>query len=181
MSAGRVIDRRVALALAAFTVCGGCSLFRGEEMVGPYSYNRQSAEIQKLVRIGDPQRDVVQTLEKAGMVGEYSRFGSRINDTVYYCQIWNRADGEVWQMSVSLLFEERRLAGIALYDAAGDVDAGSGRNHPATTTGFPRTQNTAGARRTANQPSPWSTGSRRSAQPQPLNGRDARRQPFPTP
>ncbi|MFQ5733766.1 MAG: hypothetical protein ACE5KM_17650, partial [Planctomycetaceae bacterium] len=133
----------VVVSLAVLTLAGGCKLFGRDELVGPISYSRQTAEIRKIVAIGDPQQDVVKALEQAGIEGEYTRYGN----SVYYCQIWDRPDGERWQMSVSLQFQNGVLSAIALYDSAWTADrlpdddpsADSPAQTPARTTGFPRT------------------------------------------
>ncbi len=85
----------------------GC-LMPGAIEPSPWTYSEQQQEILKLVPVGTPRDAAVERLQKAGIDGTFG-----VSDTVYYCDIWNRPDGERWHLNVALYFDDEGL----LYDS----------------------------------------------------------------
>ena len=79
----------------------GCHFFGKKKISEPLPYLKQVAEIQEIVPVGTPREEAVRKLEEAGVQGDFS--ASR--KTIYYCDLWNRKNGERWPLNVALLFD----------------------------------------------------------------------------
>ena len=112
----------VGVVLIGAAALGGCRLFDSGKINGTMGYRQQMSEITRVAPYGTPRAKAVASLEKAGVVGEYSRAGN----TIYYCQLWNRPDGKRWHMTVALLFNAKdEFYAVNLADAdikQGDAD-----------------------------------------------------------
>lgn len=79
----------------------GCRLTDPGVTAAPLSVAQQRAAILKIVPVGTPRDKVVGKLHTAGIGGT---FGT--GDSIYYCDMWKRDDGQMWQLDVALLFDE---------------------------------------------------------------------------
>jgi len=68
----------------------------------PLVYSALSSEVLEIVPLGTERDSALQKLKSAGI--EYS---SGSNESIYYCDIWNREDGHRWLISIALLFDEQ--------------------------------------------------------------------------
>jgi len=93
----------------------GCGLFSRSGIRGPMSYRDQEAAITKIAPYGTERQAAISKLQQAGIVGEFSQVGN----SIFYCQLWERSNGERWHMSVALLFDARgKLYAINPSDSA---------------------------------------------------------------
>lgn len=90
----------IAAGLIALTVAGCVSLNR-PIMACPLTYSEQEKEILSLVPKGTRRDDALKRLAAAGVEGSYG-----ISHRVYYCDLWNRKNGERWHINVALLFDD---------------------------------------------------------------------------
>lgn len=99
----RAVSRSVVClcGVAWIAAAGGCQLSGDRVVASPMSYSEQEREILTLVPIGTPREKALETLTTAGIRGE---FGT--NDTIYYCDLWKRDDGQQWHLNVALLFDD---------------------------------------------------------------------------
>jgi hypothetical protein len=86
------------VALASF----GCSSVGRAIVPCPLTYADQEKEVLAVVPKGTRREDVLRRLHAAGIEGSFG-----ISQRVYYCDLWNRPDGQRWQMNIALLFDEK--------------------------------------------------------------------------
>ena len=79
----------------------GCALLSASPEKVKQTYTTQQSELFQICPKGTERVQVESALKEAGIEGE---FGA--NQSIYYCDAWNREDGEVWEMNVALLFDE---------------------------------------------------------------------------
>ena len=79
----------------------GCQFNKTMIMENPMTYREQVAEIEKIVVVGTHRDQAAEKLEAAGIKGSFGE-----NKSIYYCNLWDRENGETWQMDVALLFDE---------------------------------------------------------------------------
>ena len=92
------------LRLTGWLTCllsAGCQLNSQQIVASPLSYRDQEAEILKIVPEGTPRQEAIEKLAAAGIQGELG--GKR---TIYYCDLWEREDGQRWHLNVALLFND---------------------------------------------------------------------------
>lgn len=107
---------RLAL-IALFSVAVGCQLTPAPGLVEcPLAVTQQAAEVVRVAPLGTPRDDVMQRLKDAGIRGNFGE-----NESIFYCDVWNRDSGERWHINVVLLFD---TAG-RLYATRPDLAAGS--------------------------------------------------------
>ncbi len=96
------------LALVVFLGCtAGCQTTPAPGLVScPLPVDEQTAQILDIVPLGTPRDVVIEKLEKAGVIGNFSTGDSK---TTYYCDIWQREKDERWHINVVLLFDENGL------------------------------------------------------------------------
>lgn len=92
--------RWIAASWIALTITGCVSLNRSI-MPCPLSYSEQEKEILTIVPKGTRREEVLRRLAAAGLEGS---FGS--SRRVYYCDLWNRKNGDRWHVNVALLFDD---------------------------------------------------------------------------
>jgi hypothetical protein len=92
--------RWAAASLIALTVTGCASLNRSI-MPCPLTYSEQEKEILAIVPKGTRREDTLRRLTAAGVEGSFG-----ISRRVYYCDLWNRTNGERWHINVALLFDD---------------------------------------------------------------------------
>jgi hypothetical protein len=85
----------LALALA------GCASLSTQIIPCPLTYSEQEKEVLNVVPKGTRRDDALRKLAAAGIEGSFG-----ISRRVYYCDLWNRPDGNRWHMNVALLFDE---------------------------------------------------------------------------
>ena len=101
------LRRMVVMAIAgAFNVAlvfsqTGCNFGKPRFITNPLSYAEQEAAILEVVPIGTPREAAVKQLEDAGIVGSFG-----VNDSIFYCDLWERSDGLRWHVNVALLFDQ---------------------------------------------------------------------------
>jgi hypothetical protein len=91
-----------ALCIILSAVLVGCFTGRGRVVPSPLGYTEQSASILKIAPVGTPRELAVQSLSAAGIEGTYSRGGN----SIYYCDLWQRENGDRWHLDVAILFDD---------------------------------------------------------------------------
>jgi hypothetical protein len=92
--------RWTAAGLIALTLTGCVSLNRAI-MPCPLTYSEQEKEILTVVPKGTRRDEALRRLVAAGVEGSFG-----ISQRVYYCDLWNRKNGERWHINVALLFDD---------------------------------------------------------------------------
>jgi hypothetical protein len=92
--------RWTAAGLIALTITGCVSLNRSI-MPCPLTYSEQEREILTILPKGTRREEAMRRLTAAGVEGS---FGS--SRRVYYCDLWNRKNGDRWHINVALLFDD---------------------------------------------------------------------------
>ena len=89
-----------AAALLGLTLAG-CLSFPRPIMPSPLSYSEQEKELLAIVPKGTRREEALRRLAAAGIEGSFG-----ISHRVYYCDLWNRSNGERWHINVALLFDD---------------------------------------------------------------------------
>jgi hypothetical protein len=92
--------RWTAASLIALTLAGCLSLNRAI-MPCPLTYSEQEKEILAVVPKGTSREEALRRLTAAGIEGSFG-----VSQRVYYCDLWNRKNGERWHVNVALLFDD---------------------------------------------------------------------------
>lgn len=79
----------------------GCQLTGARVIPSPLTYSEQEKEILAIVPLGIDRDEAVKKLAAAGVRGEFGTSRS-----IYYCDLWERKNGELWHMNVALLFDK---------------------------------------------------------------------------
>lgn len=79
----------------------GCQMTNGRIIPSPLSYSEQEKELLVIAPVGTDREEAVRKLSAAGIEGD---FGS--SRSIYYCDLWNRKNGERWHMNVALMFDK---------------------------------------------------------------------------
>ncbi len=97
--------RRATVPVAAFLglALSGCMLESTPILPAPVSSAEQQYEVLQIVKPGTTREEAVALLDEAGIQGSFGTTGAR---SVYYCDVWNREDGERWHLDVAVLFDE---------------------------------------------------------------------------
>jgi hypothetical protein len=112
------------LALSA-AGCASSSL-TGRLVDNPLPTAEQQDEVLKLVPVGTPRAEALETLASAGI-----EVHEGASNTIYYCDIWRRKDGSRWQMDVALLFDKQgNLYRTRSAQALTEVDSAAGLAEP---------------------------------------------------
>ena len=80
----------------------GCRLGDSKIASSPHSYDEQVAAVLKVALVGSQRDQVVRALEAAGIRGSFG-----VSQSTYYCDVWQREDGSLWDLDVALLFDEQ--------------------------------------------------------------------------
>jgi len=91
---------RTAAVLAALTWVGCVGIPR-QIVPCPLTYSEQEKELLTVVPKGIRREEVLRRLGTAGIEGSFG-----ISRRVYYCDLWNRPNGDRWHMNVALLFDD---------------------------------------------------------------------------
>jgi hypothetical protein len=92
--------RWTAASLIALIIAGCVSLNR-PIMSCPLTYSEQEKQILAVVPKGTQRQEALRRLAAAGIEGSFG-----ISQRVYYCDLWNRKNGERWHVNVALLFDD---------------------------------------------------------------------------
>ncbi|QDU48963.1 hypothetical protein [Gimesia panareensis] len=90
-----------ALGLLGLCIAVGCTGLR-QVVPAPLVFEEQSKEILAIVPMGTPKEEAVRKLTEAGISGEFAS-----SPSIYYCDLWERENGNRWHMNVALLFNEQ--------------------------------------------------------------------------
>jgi hypothetical protein len=94
------LPRLAAAVLIALGVIGCASLPRAI-VPCPLTYSEQEKELLTVVPKGIRREEALRRLTAAGVEGSFG-----ISHRVYYCDLWNRPNGERWHINVALLFDD---------------------------------------------------------------------------
>jgi hypothetical protein len=78
----------------------GCHSGAPRLAASPLSVAEQQAAILKIAPLGTPREELLERLKEAGI---QATPGS--SPSIYYCDVWNREDGQRWHLDVALLFD----------------------------------------------------------------------------
>jgi len=81
-------------------VFSGCQL-RGDHALTSPSYQEQKQAVLDVVPLRTTRQQAVEKLHSAGVEGTFG-----ISKSVYYCDLWNRQDGQRWHLDVALFFDQ---------------------------------------------------------------------------
>ena len=102
----------------------GCMLESTPILPAPVSTSEQQLEVLQIVKPGTPRDEAIALLNEAGIHGSFGTTGAK---AVYYCDVWNREDGERWHLDVALLFDESgRVINTRLGESATTTDVSGG-------------------------------------------------------
>lgn len=90
----------IALLLSALVLLSACATGPGRIVASPLSSEQQQQAVLDIVPLGTSRVDAEKSLQKAGI-----SMSPGSNATISYCALWNRDDGERWEMNVALLFD----------------------------------------------------------------------------
>jgi hypothetical protein len=93
--------RSTAAGLVALTLLGCLSMSRAIVQC-PLTYSEQEKELLTVVPKGLRREEALKRLAAAGVEGSFG-----ISRRVYYCDLWNRKNGERWHINVALLFDDQ--------------------------------------------------------------------------
>jgi hypothetical protein len=85
----------------ALCILAGCASLSTQIIPCPLTYSEQTKEVLNVVPKGTRREDALRKLAAAGIEGS---FGT--SQRIYYCELWNRPDGNRWHLNVALLFDE---------------------------------------------------------------------------
>jgi hypothetical protein len=107
----------VAVAWCAVTlVAAGCQLTPAPGLsVCPWPAGEQVQRVLDLAPLGSDRETVIERLNAAGVQGTFGE-----NQSIYYCDIWQR-DAERWHINVVLLFDEQGKLYATRPTTQGDV------------------------------------------------------------
>lgn len=104
------IRKMNACLLLLFLGAAGCATGPKLIVESPLSSEEQQQAILKIAPKGTERAEVLRRLDKAGI--QYEKSGPRVgnsmqgmSDSMYYCSIWNKSNGERWFLNVALLFD----------------------------------------------------------------------------
>ncbi len=92
--------RATAAGLVALALIGCISLSRSI-VPCPLTYSEQEKELLAVVPKGLRREEALRRLTAAGVEGSFG-----ISRRVYYCDLWNRPNGDRWHINVALLFDD---------------------------------------------------------------------------
>jgi len=86
-------------------VCGplaGCQLTPSPSLVScPLPVAEQAAKVLQVTPLGTPREEAMKRLNEAGIHGNFGE-----NQSIFYCDWWERDKSERWHLNVVLLFDE---------------------------------------------------------------------------
>lgn len=136
----------------------GCAAGPGRIANSPLTVGQQQKAILEIVPLGTPRLDAIRKLTEAGL-----ELSPGTSESTYYCDVWNRQDGQRWRVDVALLFDETGvLYGTkqAQSTTSLDTDSAAGKGRPAGAVA--RTPAAASRSETGTASAPVTAGSRTS-------------------
>ena len=113
--------RRFWSACAAAVIVGwviGCQMTPAPGLVTcPLPSTEQVHSILEIAPLGTSRDDTIAQLEKAGIRGWFGE-----NQSIYYCDIWDRGEGIRWHINVALLFDDSGQLYATRPDRSGNID-----------------------------------------------------------
>ena len=88
-----------------FTLCyaAGCQLTPSPGLVAcPLPVAEQAAKVVEVAPLGSTREEAMKRLTDAGIRGNFGE-----NESLFYCDVWERDQTERWHMNVVLLFDEQ--------------------------------------------------------------------------
>jgi len=110
---------------------GGCQVVGKKRIIPcPLSFKDQTRQILKITPLKTSRDEVVEKLTAAGIEGAFGASHlqqDEVQKSIYYCDVWNRENGERWHVDVALLFDGSGLLyGTRQGEAKTGFEAGSG-------------------------------------------------------
>ena len=103
----------------------GCHLGGRPIQPCPLTYAEQSRDILRIVPLGTARDEAIAKLRAAGIGSSPGT-----NESIYYCDVWNRPEGERWFINIALMFDEQGN----LYEARpADAEVWPDQKPPSTT------------------------------------------------
>ena len=97
---GRRAPLPCGVALLLYCLCG-CAGGPERISASPLSSEEQQRAVLEIVPLGTPRLESIRRLKDAGF-----EMTPGTAESVYYCDIWNRQDGQRWHMNVALQFDQ---------------------------------------------------------------------------
>lgn len=92
---------RLTAACAVAVSLAGCLSLTRPIVPCPLTYSEQEKELLAVVPKGIRREEALRRLTAAGVEGSFG-----ISRRVYYCDLWNRSNGDRWHINVALLFDD---------------------------------------------------------------------------
>jgi hypothetical protein len=89
------------LAVFLGLIVAGCATLPHAITPCPLTYSEQEKELLAIVPKGIQRDEALRRLAAAGVEGSFG-----ISRRVYYCDLWNRPNGDRWHINVALLFDD---------------------------------------------------------------------------
>lgn len=82
----------------------GCMLESTPILPAPIPASEQQFSVLEIVQPGTERDEAIARLNEAGILGSFGATGAK---SVFYCDVWNREDGERWHLDVAVLFDDQ--------------------------------------------------------------------------
>ncbi|MDX1970844.1 MAG: hypothetical protein SFV23_27000 [Planctomycetaceae bacterium] len=106
------------LLLGSAALVIGCQLTPAPGLVNcPLPTNEQVREVLRIVPLGISREEAKKRLVEAGFAGNFGE-----NESIYYCDIWDKGDGVRWHINVTLLFDDEGHLYATRPDVNGAID-----------------------------------------------------------
>lgn len=106
------------LLLGSAALVIGCQLTPAPGLVNcPLPTNEQVREVLRIVPLGTSREEAKKRLVEAGFAGNFGE-----NESIYYCDIWDKGDGVRWHINVTLLFDDEGQLYATRPDVNGQID-----------------------------------------------------------
>ncbi len=108
----------ITLALFACGWLTGCQMTPAPGLINcPLPSTEQVQEILQLAPLGTPRQEAIERLKKAGVLGTFGE-----NQSIYYCDVWDKGEGLRWHINVALLFDDSGTLYATRPDRNGQID-----------------------------------------------------------
>jgi len=88
--------------VALLFLAAGCQLTPSPGLIAcPMPVNEQAAKVLQVAPLGTPRDEVLRRLKDAGIRGNFGE-----NESIYYCDLWDRDKKVLWHINVVLLFDD---------------------------------------------------------------------------
>jgi hypothetical protein len=87
--------------LTAVVWLAGCQMTPSPGLVScPLPAVEQTTRLLEIAPLGTPRDEVMKRLKDAGVRGNYGQ-----NESIFYCDVWERSETERWHINVVLMFD----------------------------------------------------------------------------